>query len=104
MVQYKIFIKKADDNKHKLFVYVFDGNNKTTLKVGSAKYDDYTLSKNIKKKENYLKRHQVNEDWTINGITSKGFWARYLLWNEKTITESMKDIEKRFPQTQVSWI
>ena len=58
------------------------------------KYSDYTQHKDDERKENYIKRHQVNEDWT--NLKTAGTWARYILWNQKTLTKSIKDMEKRF--------
>ncbi len=46
------------------------------------------------KKENYIKRHHVGEDWS-EPFTA-GTMARFLLWNKKTLEESLDDYKKRF--------
>ena len=44
-----------------------------------------------KQKENYIKRHQVNEDWSkINA----GSLSRYILWSKKSIAEGVKEFKK----------
>ena len=44
-------------------------------------------------KENYLKRHSVNEDWTkIN----PGSLSRYILWSKKTLAGGIAEFRKRF--------
>mgnify|MGYP003681829816 CR=1 FL=1 len=46
--------------------------------------------------KNSTRKHKKNEDWTKSGLHSSGFWARWILWNLPTISESIKDVEKRF--------
>ena len=46
-----------------------------------------------KTKENYIKRHRVNEDWTkINA----GSLSRYILWSKKTLAGGIAEFRKRF--------
>ena len=63
-----------------------------TIHFGAAGYEDFTTHKDETRKEKYLARHR-NEDWT--NIHSAGFWARWLLWNKATLTESIRDVSKR---------
>ena len=44
----------------------------------------------------YLERHKNNENWGKTGISSAGFWARWILWNKPSLSASIKDVEKRF--------
>jgi hypothetical protein len=46
------------------------------------------------KKESYLARHKVNEDW--NDVTSAGALSRWILWNKPTIERSVNDFKQRF--------
>ena len=69
------------------------------VSFGAKGYSDYTLAPKEKadsKKNAYIARHRVNEDWTKSGIKTAGFWARWLLWNQRTIEGSIRDIEHRF--------
>ena len=58
---------------------------------GGSTYIDH---KDDKKKDAYIARHKVNENW--NDPTTAGALARYILWNKPTLTESIKDYKKRF--------
>ncbi len=87
-----IKITKAKDGKHKYEANV-DGKS---IKFGAKGYSDYTIHKDPKRKDRYIKRHSVNQDWSHSGIKTAGFWAKHLLWNKPTIAASIKDIEKNF--------
>ena len=43
--------------------------NGKTISFGDAKYSDYTINKDPKRKENYINRHKKNEDW--NNVETK---------------------------------
>ena len=55
-----------------------------------------TLHKNEARKNNYIQRHKKNEDWTKDGIKTPGFYARWVLWNKKTVKDSVDDLNKKF--------
>lgn len=82
------------DSKKMKAVFTFDDGSKKTTHFGGEGYSDYTLHKDAKRKINYLKRHQVNENW--NDPTSAGALSRYILWNKTTKSASIKDYKKRF--------
>jgi hypothetical protein len=73
------------------------------IKFGAAGYDDYTIGATDKQKENYIARHNVKEDWTESGYLTAGFWSRWILWNKKTIEDSIDDINKRFGSLRVAF-
>ena len=64
-----------------------------TIHFGAANMSDYTLNKDVKRKALYIKRH-INDN--INDLSYAGAWSMNLLWNKKTIDESIHDMEKRF--------
>jgi hypothetical protein len=72
----------------------YDAIGPFSVSFGAKGYSDYTIHGDLKRKENYIKRHQVNEDW--GDLTKAGTWSRYLLWNKPTLRESIKDMEKKF--------
>lgn len=77
--------------------YAVDLPDGKSVYFGHNQYEDYTLHKDKKRWENYLKRHgSGNQDWTITGIDTAGFWSRWLLWNKPSFIKSIKDIEDRF--------
>ena len=94
----KLLTIKPSTNKDKKLMATFD--NGRTIHFGSTGYMDYTkyykqdpkLAK--QKKESYLARHRVNEDW--NNPQTAGALSRWILWNESTIEASVKDFKNRF--------
>ena len=63
------------------------------IAFGSKGSITYTDGATDKTKENYIKRHKVNEDWTkIN----PGSLSRYILWSKKTLAEGIAEFRKRF--------
>ena len=81
--------------------YMAEVNNKT-VHFGATGYEDFTTSKDEKRKASYLARHKTSEVWALSGIDSAGFWARWLLWNKPSITASIRDINQRFTSLSVS--
>lgn len=74
--------------KDKKYMVITPENKK--VHFGSSEHEDYTMHKDDKRKQRYLVRHKKREDWTGDGMDKAGFWARWLLWNEDTIEESIK--------------
>lgn len=67
--------------------------NKPIVYFGHKNYENYTMHKDSKRLQNYLKRHS-REDWT--DLTRPGTWSRYILWNKKTLEESANYMSKLF--------
>jgi hypothetical protein len=99
MTKTKVEIMKSKYPNKKFTIilyYADDGKKRKTLQIGQANAEDFTLGASETKKQAYIKRHQARENHGISGIETRGFWARHLLWNQPTISESIKDIEKKF--------
>jgi hypothetical protein len=91
------YLEKSNRKDKKYMVsYINQETGKiNTIRFGAKGMSDFILSKgDEKKKERYIKRHQVNEDWT--DLTKAGTWSRYILWGESTLKKSIKEMEKRF--------
>jgi len=84
---------RATDNKHKYFIITANCHKDN---FGAKGNEDYTIHKDPERKQRYINKHKGREDWTKNGIDTKGFWSKWLLWNLPTIKESYKDIQQRF--------
>ena len=87
-----VSITKATDGKHK-YTAVFADPKKTTH-FGALGYDDFTKTKDIYRREAYLARHKTAENW--DNPTSAGALSRWILWNEPTLSASIKDFKRRF--------
>ena len=89
---YLLRYSKRKDKKYEI-KYSDNGVIKS-IHFGGKGYEDYLIHKDENRKENYIKRHQVNEDWS--DLTKAGTWSRYILWNKPSLSDSIKDMEKRF--------
>ena len=87
-----IFLKKSG-RKDKKWMVVIDNK---TVHFGQQGASDYTINKDPQRKRLYINRHRSNENWKKTGILTPGFWSRWLLWNETTISKSILSIEKKF--------
>ena len=94
----QITIQKSNRADKKYMAKVGD----KTVRFGATGYQDFTTSKDEKRKASYLARHKSTEDWTLAGVATAGFWARYVLWNKPSITASIRDINQRFTSLSVS--
>ena len=92
----EIIISKSK-NKNKKFDARIDG--KKTVSFGSAEHSDFTKHKNEERKQRYLDRHRKREDWS--DPTTAGFMSKNLLWNKPTLTESIKDTNKKFKNINI---
>ena len=88
-------VKRTYYPSGKLQSEVFDINGKKkTTKFGAVGYEDFTKTRDINKREAYLARHKTRENW--DDPTSAGALSRWILWNEPTLSLSIKDFKKRF--------
>ena len=67
-----------------------------TVHFGAQGYSDYTKHHDDRRQENYIRRHERRENWSKSGLSTAGFWSRWLLWNKGSVEESARDIERRF--------
>ena len=74
-------------------------NNRKHINFGATGYEDYTTHKDKERKEKYLARHRKHEQW--NNPLTASFYATNTLWNKPTITESIRDTNKRFPNIHI---
>jgi len=98
----KLVSIKPSTNVDKKLMATFEQDNGQTITThfGARNYMDYTkyykkdkeLAK--QKRESYLARHKVNEDWT--DPTSAGALSKFILWSEPTIERAITKFKKRF--------
>lgn len=90
-------IKITDsDIKGKRYTAIFkmkDGKTKKTH-FGSSRHQNYTIHGDEERKKRYLDRHRKNENW--DAPMTAGALSRWILWNKKSLRESIKDYKKRF--------
>jgi hypothetical protein len=84
---------KESKRKGKRFVITFD-NPKQTIHFGSDVGTTYIDAGDKLKRENYIKRHQVREDWSK---VNAGSLSRFILWGDsRNINKNLKDYLRRF--------
>ena len=83
-------LKPSTRKGKKLMVRV----GKKWIHFGQRGASDYTIHKDPRRKERYIKRHQKGERW--DDPRTAGFWSRWLLWNKPTLQASLRDVERRF--------
>jgi Family of unknown function (DUF5754) len=84
---------KESNRKGKRFVITFS-NPKQTIHFGSDVGTTYIDSGDKVKRENYIKRHQVREDWSK---VNAGSLSRFILWGDsRNINKNLKDYLRRF--------
>jgi hypothetical protein len=84
---------KSDKKDKKYYIVTFTGKH---VYFGAAGYEDYTMHKDPKRKEAYIRRHQNNEDWTKSGIDTPGFWSYHYLWEFPSKTQAYENIKKKY--------
>ena len=92
----EIVISKSN-KKDKKYDARIDG--KKTISFGAKGMDDYTITKDDEQKKRYLDRHRKNEN--PNDHNTASFYATNLLWNKKTLSESIKDTNTRFKNLKI---
>lgn len=95
-------VKPTSANDTKRFVATFckcegatkcDPKDRPKIKFGSKGATTYIDGATDKTKENYIKRHSVNEDW--NKI-NPGSLSRFILWSAKSLSQGIKNFKARF--------
>jgi hypothetical protein len=88
---------KDSTRKGKRYVITF-ANPKRTIHFGSDVGTTYIDEGDKLKRENYIKRHQVREDWTE---VNAGSLSRYILWGDsKKINKNLNSYLERFNITK----
>ena len=96
-MSHNIIISKSTKNKK----YMANIDKTKNIHFGQSGASDMTMHNDSDRKKKYINRHKKNEDWSAKGYRSAGFLAKHILWNKKTIKESVNDINKRFKNFNV---
>ena len=83
---------KKSSRKDKKYMAIFEDGKK--VHFGAKGYSDFTKHKDPERKERYIARHRINEDW--EDIKTQGTWSRWILWNKPTLVDSIRDMEDKF--------
>lgn len=82
---------KGDDKKHKAF-FVVNGKRKEQ-KFGAEGMSDYTIHKDIDRRNRYISRHY--KDLDTGDPTRAGYLSMFILWNKPSFRKSVEDYKTR---------
>ena len=91
-----LFVELKNSNrKGKRLMFVYKDSDKVkAIHFGALGASTYLEHKDKKKRDNYIKRHAVNENW---GSVNPGSLSRWILWGDSTdIETNLKDYLKKF--------
>jgi len=91
----KVVIKTSTSKGKKMMaVFTYDDGKKKTVHFGQAGASDFTKNKDETRKSAYLARHQKRENW--NDYDTAGALSRWILWNKKSLSESISNYKSKF--------
>lgn len=90
------YLEPSSRAGHKYQVTLTRGSGAKTVHFGARGYADYTTHRDPARMRRYLARHHAREDWTRAGIETPGFWARWLLWSEPSLSAAARRVEACF--------
>jgi len=90
---FRLKISRLPTKKYAVtFVNPLTGRIKT-INFGARGYKDFTQTGNEERKRLYRLRHRNDN---FNDLTTPGGWSWNLLWNKKSLYDSIRDIENNF--------
>jgi len=70
---------------------IIDGH---VVNFGARGFSNYTIHRNRSRMQLYLVRHASRENWKQSGKYTAGFWSRWLLWSQPSLSGAIKETEK----------
>lgn len=95
IIAYLQTASSSSSKKYKVTIVYPDGKRKT-VNFGAKGYSDYTKHHDPERKKKYITRHKSRENWTKSGIESPGFWSRWILWSEPSLSSAISYTSKKF--------
>lgn len=94
-----MIIVQPSEKKRKRLQAVFP--NGESIHFGSKSGQTFVDHQDETKKKNWIARHSAlpNTDWSISGYMTPSWWSRYVLWNEHSIDESLRDVANQLNTT-----
>ena len=96
----EVIIKKSMKRDKTYDAIIKNNNDIKTISFGQDGASDYTMHKDSKRKQLYIKRHEKREEsrWTfsIDNILYPSFYSRWITWEMKTIEEAVKELNKKY--------
>jgi hypothetical protein len=91
----KLLRVETSKNDKKKYDAIFDIDGKEKrVSFGASGMSDYTIHKDPERRNRYILRHQVREDW--KDPLKPGTLSRYILWEKTNIDDAIRAYKKRF--------
>jgi hypothetical protein len=87
-----VYLQKSNKKDKKYMVTI----GRKTVHFGAKGMSDYTKHKDKERMKRYLSRHRARENWRKSGIKTAGFWSRWLLWSQPSLTKAISSMERKF--------
>jgi hypothetical protein len=87
MATLKLLRVSPSPKKNKKYRAFFSDGSHTDF--GAAGYSDFTIHKDVTRKNRYIARHESREHW--KDLTTPGALSRYILWNKPSLQNSIKN-------------
>ena len=71
--------------------------NNRTIHFGQKPYEDFTMHRDESKRQNYIKRHGAQQDWSKKNVMTPGFMSRFVLWEAPTVRGAVTKLNKKYP-------
>ena len=97
MTQYTVYLQKSTNTNKKYMVTLVKPDTKNkTIHFGANGYSDYTKHKDSDRMKRYNSRHKTRENWTKSGITTAGFWSKWILWSKPSLKSAIDYTSTKF--------
>jgi|SRR6056297_2426293 len=101
MVKYEVSLQRSPLSDKK-YLAIVNGKKVHFGEKGAKDYTTHSRSERDDAKKSYLARHRGgDEKWGLNGIEKAGFWSRWILWNETTISASIRYLENKYTNLNI---
>ena len=95
-----MLINVLEINENKRFIALFSNGKTTKFGQTNPKKGTYIDHNDKELKKIYLKRHL--KDLKTNDYTRAGYLSMFLLWDKKTLKDSIKDFNRRIKNNDCS--
>ena len=87
-------IKSKNLKKKYTAIFLLDNGKEKKVNFGQRGSNDFTITGDEDAKKRYIKRH--TKDLKTKDPLRAGFLSMFILWNKKSLKDSIEDYKKRF--------
>jgi len=87
-------MKSSKPTKKYTAVFLLENGKEKKVNFGQKGANDFTITGDEDAKKRYIKRH--TKDLKTKDPLRPGYLSMFILWNKKTLKDSIEDYKKRF--------